>query len=838
MTNHPKLFKLYQMAEIVNSLPGIAPVLPIAALPGVAVTGTNPIVVAAPSDTRSETTGEAGVRDPNDFFEMDVLLERISISNTDTQTLNVSFPDFDPMKAWLAHPLVQSRLRGFLHLRADFILTIVMTCPGSCYGMYCVTALCEGGMRDTNDPYYTDNYVDSCLENCVQDEFAMLNCEMQNTVQLDLPFVHQLDAIPVVGAFRPSWRIRLFTFTPLQSTISATAQGTLLFYGRLKKGFTLETRVYQARRDHFPVPQKATKQGRVGDIASKMSKALSVVTGVVPSIAPFSAPIGLGLAAVSSVADIFGFTKDAAPRVPEPFVKRLVSNTVTVDGEDVSEPLALFNGNAVTVDSGVADGVSEDLMSFASLFKRWTYIQSTTITAATPIGGLGLPMAVHPFIYSSANYVVHPVGGYVGLPFEYWSGSMEYLIYIPSSTNFKGSLSVFWAKDGVLPPTDPTPWLDGVMIDLCGSSKTLIRVDMSANNPVRLKRAATAASPVLPENQVNGYLRFYVSSALTSPRTAAPLAFHVFARCAENMRFGVPTILPSVGADSNALRAIVNQYQTYQSGVEIDPAVTEDRVTLSKAVADFPVNSVMFGEELASVRALVQRFSWVGDQVMTNGTDVADAPAWFSPTYPPLAPRAWEVPVGTTPPSTYNILPLRGALTGYGSWPSPWTWCGHYLAMFTGVRGGHRVKVYQKTTSGVSPYPQELAVVAASSRTIGVLNLNNGTGASFDSWRRDVSYMGSSAVELPSITGESSVEVSVPYYAYSKLTPVGRKLALPSIDSNPANGQSCNGQAIFFWADNPGGVGSKVVRYSVHVAAGPDVSVGRFRRTPKLAPTV
>jgi hypothetical protein len=822
------------MAEIVNSLPGIAPVLPIAAIPGVAVTGTNPIVAAAPSDTRSETMGEAGVRDPADFFEMDVLLERVSISNTDGFPVpNVSFPDFDPMKAWLAHPLVQSRLRGFQHLRADFVLTVVMTCPGSCYGAYCVSALCEGGMRASTDLYYVDSYTDSCLETAVQDEFAFLNCEMQNTVQLDLPFVHQLDAIPIVGTFRPSWRIRLFTFTPLQSTISATATGTLLFYGRLKKGFTLETRVYQSGRERFPVPKKAPQQGRVGAIASKLSRAVGVVTSVVPSIAPFSAPIGAGLAALSSVADIFGFTKDASPRVPEPFVARLVSNTVTVDGEDVSEPLALFNGNAVTVDSGVADGVSEDLMSFSSLFKRWTYIQSTTITAATPVGNLNLPMAVHPFIYSAANYVVYPVGGYVGLPFEYWSGSMEYLIYIPSSTNFKGSLSVFWSKDGVLPPSDPTPWLDGVMIDLCGSSKTLIRVDMSANDPVRVKKPRTAAAAVSSDKSTNGYLRFYVTSPLTSPRVAAPLTFHVFARCAENMRFGVPTVFPATEGDDNDLRAIVNQYQVYQSGVEIDPAVSEDRVVLSKGVADFPVNSVMFGEDVASVRALVQRFSWIGDQKLTNETSVVSPPAWFSPSFPPLASVTWD---GGTDPYAFNILPLLGAQKGYETWPIPWTWAGHYFNMYTGARGSHRVKVYQKTSSGF--VSKELAVVAASSRSIAVLNTNNGNASSFDSWRRNISYMGSSAVELPIAAGSHAVEVLVPYYSSAKLTPCGRRLALPSSTSNPANGQSTNGQAIFFWADSSSEAGAETVTYSVHVAAGPDVSVGRFRRTPRLSKTV
>ncbi len=190
------------MAELTNSLPGVTPSLPLSTLPAIAIEGTNPVVGQVVADLSVGAGGVAGQRAPTDFFKTDTFIGRYTIASTNTQGQSIFA--IEPFQLYLANSLVQSRIRGYKFWRANLILTIVTTAPGSCYGSYTIGGTCDGGLERTSaniDSSTEDNWVTA-----TQGLHETVNCEMLNTVQLKIPFVNARTAVPI-ATFSTLWRI-------------------------------------------------------------------------------------------------------------------------------------------------------------------------------------------------------------------------------------------------------------------------------------------------------------------------------------------------------------------------------------------------------------------------------------------------------------------------------------------------------------------------------------------------------------------------------------------------------------------------------------------------------
>jgi hypothetical protein len=825
-----------KMAEITDSLPGIAPVLPLPTAPLSALTVTNP-VVSYGNDTRpSEASGVAADSTLDEVLETPFLLFKTNISNTDIVG-DPMWLAIDPFRLFISSPLVQARCVGKRFLRGTLVITANMVVPGSAIGAYNLQALCTGGLR-VNAAEEVDGISQDTIWSSFQDTFAIMNVEMQNSVTLELPFEYPVNGLEVVSGVTIDamlWRIQLYCMSPLQSTITTTASGTINVYAHFKPDHKTMVKKYQSAR--FPVPRK--QPGPVSSISSKLGTAASTISTMIPSIAPYAAPVAVGFKALASVADIFGFTRDADPKVPDPFVPRLTSNMVVIDGPDISEPLGMSTTNAVTVDSSLTGGDSSDAMSYSSLFSRWSLTDTITITSST-VGKI-TARSCSPFKGNLHNGLAHfPVAGYVGLPFNYWSGSLEYLVYIPSHQNIKGMLQVFWSAQNPALPNDPTPYLSGTMIDLSGTSATLLRVDMAPKCPSRKVVPFTTDTSTTPVDDTNGYLVFYMPNVMTSPKATQTLTVLVFTRGCSNMRFHTPRTVAAYGSGPGYYP--MTGFARYESKPinygddNVDPNVSLQPSTTLCSGTDYPVIALNYGEEVASVRALIQKFSYVGTANLGLGTLTTDAPAFCLVSFPP--------PVGQSGSTTIprSIKPVLANDQGLDPFllttpfiVSPWTYSAHYLAMFNGYRGSFRVKIIPRITSNSAVAqdlpPMSLGFAAVSSPEAATLAQQLG-GAG---WGFREGPASSNVQYMAYRPGEMCPEVHVPFGSPLPLVPAQSKLArLNSNFVGDVTGLLTNMSCMitFRTRDVYGGTTGRNVTFDVHTAAGPDCTVGHFYRTP------
>lgn len=93
----------------------------------------------------------------------------------------------------------------------------------------------------------------------------------------------------------------------------------------------------------------------------------------------------------------------------------------------------------------LAGGGEEDPCANADLFRRWVAYSAVAWPASAGIHTILMNMDVTPGLATLAGPVttgsrIFSTGGYVGLPFDYWRGDMEFMVEVLASPLHRGAL--------------------------------------------------------------------------------------------------------------------------------------------------------------------------------------------------------------------------------------------------------------------------------------------------------------------------------------------------------------------------------------------------------------
>jgi len=664
--------------------------------------------VPIPSDERVSTLLDVSTLDS--ILTRERLISNITINGSEVWNTNILGNAFDPFDLFTADPLIASLMAPYSGFRGDMEVRVVIKPPGSCMGGMVFSALCEGGNPlIASNTYYADNSTKDNVYTAFSDMFGVLSFEKANDIHFDLPYVYPTDYYDYRYSFSMrSWRIMAYSLAPLQSMIGTTPVANIKIYANFKPGYKLVNAVFQGKEnvDGLDGFKKKTKQLRdkaaskvlgvtgghkISDIASGAAGVAATMAGMIPAIAPFAAPVAAGLATISSVASWLGFTRESLVYHPEPIVPRLMSSFPLVDGIDTSERLIMSNDAVLSIDPSIGGGTLEDPLSFESLRQRWSLVTAFDLTTSTAVGKI-IEVPVTPSLGGVyLGYLFLSPGGYYGLPFQYWRGDMEYMIYIPSSTNMRGGLQVLWSPyvtpSFTLAPysADPTNRLNNVVLDLNQTQQHIIKVPYSSTNMLMVNE-------VIAENKYsnrtdltcNGSLTFYLTSPYVAPRAGLiSTKVLVLARPGKNMVFAEPRL----AINDLGLTAAI----TLQSGsldvVDEQNEMFETTILSSPMDQTFDVARILTSETAPSARALMQKFTEV---FIAPNTPIRmlhmPHPSNFSGSF------AWEGGSNSErDPPSFGV----------------WTWLNHYALLYTGYRGGVRVKLTQGQpyATSISAFP-------------------------------------------------------------------------------------------------------------------------------------
>jgi len=452
-------------------------------------------------------------------------------------------------------------------------------------------------------------------------------------------------------------------------------------YANLMPGYELVVPHFQSRKlkanaamkQHAPAVHAAIGEGRGSKMAGMVASAAESLS-TLPVIGSFAATAGAVARGAESVLSWFGFTREFDERMPIPVTQRSITNVAHVDGTDPSDLAALMSANEVSIDPTLNGFASEDCLALADFMSRWVLVDTFVWSSADPSMRWLSSVPVTPsycrqFAEEDGDNLFLTTAGYVGLPFSYWRGTMEYLIIIPVSKFHRGALQLVWTPLGAaLDGTDVTNVSLNVIFDVSENVDREVVVGFARENPVLHNTIITDRVPIVDLGSTNGTLHFRVINPLVAQASTASTSVFVFAR-GKNVQFGVPRDSLRYIDEAplpNPLEVLLYDQVVLQAkgalGDDSDLGVA--RTVLVPESGTYPSDKILFGEEIVSIRALLQKPSLIRMLSFAPATNIV-LPMYFT-----MPGRDWD-----------------------GGAQRVWTWSAYYRAPFLGFAGSERVKM-------------------------------------------------------------------------------------------------------------------------------------------------
>jgi len=631
---------------------------------------------AAPELMAHSVTAGSGL---SQFVHRVVLTAVGAFASTDTFGLRVATVN-DVGGTWASNLAIAEKIKHFQLIRAGFEVTITVQANAYSQGLYVATAvpLEAGGMEHSSLPD-SKSYN---AANAFQGPHALINLAESNSAVLPCPFFSEYNYWDRIdGSGNPGWQVVIFCLAPLKNVndpaLAPTAQFNI-YTRAVEEGFELAVPTNEVK-----VKKHSFAKVQTGPVSSALGRARGVAAALamVPALSGVATVAGTGLSIAQTVADALGWTKTQAENDPKAMRVAHLSNTATTDGEFSGNMVALAGGNNVTIDPRLGGITStEEDTYFEDLFKRQTLVETFYWTPSQVRGTCVVSIPVTPGRCFALGGDQHQptVPGAVGLPFTYWCGAMEYEIVLAASIFQKGVLQVVWSPDIDPPSALVMNLYNGHVFDLDSERTTCFSVGWASNKCV-LEHRMRLAVPV-PSTEANGYIHILVNIPLSSPSTQGVAGF-VLASGGPDLQFTVPRVLAA--GTENAFRtgmSLVNQTQLGDGYMECD---TCDLVGAPSGVA---LGNVLAGERVGSVRALMQKFSWV----FTFDSGGAGTANTWNRTH-------LHFPFYPTPPNAA----FKGFYTthpGETAAQARFTWLGYYSSFYAGLRGSMRLAM-----AGFSP---------------------------------------------------------------------------------------------------------------------------------------
>lgn len=492
---------------------------------------------------------------------------------------------FDPWSLFCNNSKVVNRLAHFKNLRGTLIVKFQLNGNPFYYGRL---------MMSYNPLANSDEFTAS-RDNVLQDRIAasqrpkvFLDPTTNQGGELICPFIYPKNTLDIPSAeWGKMGNITCFTLNALQHANDSTDPVTVTAYAWMVD-YDLSTPTSQLPSTIVPQMEcaddyeffpemmaansayKKANGDEYGIVSGPAHTAANFMgkLATIPKIGKYARATEMVASKISSIAQLFGFSKPRAIAVPRNLIESTVELAVT-NVQDNSLSLALDAKKEITVDPTVTGASDEDEMAIVPLAMKESYVTSFGWSVANPSDTHLFSIRVRP----TQGDVINTDGGgiadelhmtpssWVSLPFEYWTGSMDFRFQIVCSAYHRGRLRFVWDPD-VYTGNDYNVNYSEI-VDISngrdfkfrigwGQNTTYLPVSGPLNNGASqdLFPSFTPASPggnppapyTTKEPYSNGTLSVYVVNELTSPSDTGDLIeVNVYANAAEDFEVASPS---------------------------------------------------------------------------------------------------------------------------------------------------------------------------------------------------------------------------------------------------------------------------------------------------------
>jgi hypothetical protein len=746
--------------------------------------------------------------DLGDFLKRMTKVADGTLLTTDT-VLGVKLSALDPWLAFITNPIIASKVSNFKYIRGTMEVQIAVNAPAGAYGLYYLVAIPNGVLDPTpSDEIAVTPYVVEHMPHIA------IDLSRSTDGKLILPWIHWNDYADLRdtttnNGYAGMWSLRLYSFFPIATgTGDEVPQGSYRIWCRLTDDYDMTIPYNQMKRNFDDtrkyINDRSTEATgmKPSGVAGAIASGAGAVGNAVPFLKPLTTPISAIASGIGTVMSWFGFTRTSDQQTPTTYVYRPYSNLANMDCNDTSEIAALSNTNAITVDPRISAPLSQDEAAFNYLFTKWTLIGNPEWLPSQDPQTEIINFPVTPFISAVGEDVgaVYTAAGFIGYPFSYWRGDMEYKIVVPLSKFHRGVLQVSWSPDVATVPIDITNIRFNHILDFGTCASWEFSVGYANAQPMLPNIPKVMGATILSLAGANGFVSISVANPLTAQTEVGSTRIYIFARAKANMNFSVPRTVCQHTTSDGSLSAATDFVTSFrlQSGALGDDKLDVDYFTLVPST-EFPIKDVCTGEHVDSVRGLMQKFSM--------NLTLARV---FKPQGGIRLLINHLIPFSSNFQYNYCLDSPASILN-----PQCFTWAGFYGCLFVGLAASVRYKIISNSGNG--------SIVFGAN----ALNIIPGLNSSAALNNSHISSIN----PLWAVEDGKAVEIMVPYYFNKKYIPsysfhAASDAAEGFVDTR-INALEARVKAKITNASYDNGA-------TVYVAYGPDIRFHMFRFVPRI----
>lgn len=515
----------------------------------------------------------------------------------------------DPWSLYFQNPRVANRIANYNLLRCNLHIKIVINGNGFQYGRAIASYL---PMEVYDSLSVNASLIPETITQASQQPHIFLNPTMSTGGEMVLPFFNFWNYISIPESeWEIMGKLTVRSINALKHANGATDQVTISVFAWAED---VSLSVLTSRESTTLSPQsgeidEANQKGFVSGPATAIANVADQLA-VVPWLKPYAMATSAVSSSIANIAKVFGYSRPPQTQNSIPYRPTNISSLAACTVPDTVEKLTVDDKQELSIDPRISGIDTPDPLAILNIAKRESYLTTFSWNIGTAPETLLWNARVTPVTWSESGLTPafhFPACAMAALPFEYWTGTMNFRFQIVCSSFHKGRMKVVYDPNWLASNEYNTNYLK--IVDIAdttdfsvsisnGQERTLLEHHYPGVDSVTQLYSTTAYTS---KEAGNGVIGVYVVNELTTPNSTVTndIEINVYVSAGDDFEVFVPedhfqrfVCKPQSGievpdSENSAERDKPTHDDQQQLGPSLDPLTNIHKVYTGECVKSF-----------------------------------------------------------------------------------------------------------------------------------------------------------------------------------------------------------------------------------------------------------
>lgn len=537
----------------------------------------------------------------------------LKIADIEWGTATVASADLNPWDLYFDNPRVTNRISNYNLLRCKLHIKIIVNGNSFLFGRAAAMYQPLAGVDALTNK---SSLIDENFVSLSQMPKVFINPTESTGGEMCIPFFWPKNYLNVPNSDWDSMgNLLIKTINPLKHANGSSESVTISVFAwaedvHLSVLTSLDTDAISPQSGEI---DEANKEGTISGPATRVAHVANSLSSV-PMLAPYAIATENFANMTAKFAKLLGYSRPNVTADAHPYKPTMISALATTTTPDGATKLTVDDKQELSIDPRIAGLNASDPLDILTIAKRESYLTNFEWATADAPETLLWNARVDPCLWAevgSPTAYYFPATCHTSLPFQYWTGTMNFRFQVVASAFHRGRLKIVYDPNYVSSNEYNTNYLE--IVDITEKSDFTISIG-NGQEYTWLQHLepgfdsvtnAYSTTPYAAKGRGNGVIAVYVVNELTTPNSVPnnDIEINVYISMGDDYEVAVPYdhfqkfVLKPQSGEIDELNHTDEPFQEESSdlGPTMDP--------LNK------ISCVYMGESIKSFRTILKRYT-------------------------------------------------------------------------------------------------------------------------------------------------------------------------------------------------------------------------------------